>query len=247
MKPYTIAMVSRSIQLLLLILATAGLPVLGCTAPASGGLYAHGRIQVDEATRNRWDASEREVEAAGRKITPISDRDASTEIPAGSVSPEALRALAPSARHGAGDKRMLSVIDTSKGQRVVASSGIVGEVTLVKGSEYKSESDFRTGWLPLAIVVMPPRPERDPVLYPKLSLHGDTSWVYVRERKDATWSGVILRIVDGKVAQDPVKVTASTDDLEPVVGARFMWEDNDESIWGTCGGKCCKIVSLRSL
>jgi hypothetical protein len=66
--------------------------------------------------------------------------------------------------------------------------------------------------------------------------------VFVRERKDSSWAGSLVRIVDGKVEQDPLNVTASSDSLEPVLGARFAWEENDESIWGTCGGKCCKMT-----
>jgi hypothetical protein len=196
---------------------------------------------VDEKTAEIWNASERGVEAAGERIKPIRDRDASTTVPFGAGAAEQLRALSASERHGAGDKRLLSVLDTTGGKKVVVSSGIIAEVTLVKGSEYKSESDFRSGWIPLAIVVLPPRAAGDPVVYPKLKLHGDTSWVYVHERADSSWIAAVVRLVNGKVEQDPLYVTASTDSLEPVLSARFKWEDNDESIWGTCGGKCCKV------
>jgi hypothetical protein len=242
---------SRSSRTLLLLLAAVSATTLGCREnPQDGGhdtLYAHGRIHVDEKTKLRWDASERDVEAAGKKIQPIQSSDTSSVIPVAELSPATLRALMPSERHGAGDKRLLSVLDTTRGRRVVTSSGIIAEVTLVKGSEYKDDKDFRTGWLPLAIVVLPPRGKDDAVVYPKLHLHGDTSWVFARERSNATWVGSIVRITDGKVVADPVEISASTDSLEPVVGARFAWEDDDESIWATCAGNCCKVIAHRSL
>lgn len=237
---------SRSSLRLLPFLAAAAAMSWGCSRrPASGDdgdLYSHGRIHVDSSTKARWDSTEKEVAEAGKIILPIQVPDSSSTIPAAALTPASLRTLKASDRHGAGDKRLLSIIDESEGKRVVRSSGIVAEVTSVKGSEYKGEHAFKDGWLPIAIVVLPPRAPGDPVMYPKLKLHGDTSWVFVRERRDASWAGSIVRIVDGKVEQDPVSVAASADDLEPVLGARFAWQDNDETIWGLCGGRCCKII-----
>lgn len=233
------------VTLQLALLTAVALPFLGCSHPAVNGgdddLYAHGYIHVDAATAQRWNASEKEVEAAGARIKPIADRDG-LSVPFGGDAVGELKALSPSMRHGAGDKRLLSILDTTGGRKAVVSSGILAEVTLVKGSEYKSDSDFKRGWLPLAIVVLPPRPERDPVLYPKLGLHGDTSWIYVHEREKDNWVGSVVRLVNGKVQQTRLDVTASKDDLEPILGARFKWEDDDESIWGTCGGNCCKVT-----
>jgi len=237
---------SRLNMHLLPLFAVASVLSLGCVPRSSNGddgtLYTQGRIHVDSNTKVRWDSAEKDVAEAGRKIHPILVSDSSATIPVGDLTSESLRALQASDRHGAGDKRLLSVLDTTRGRRVVQSSGIVAEITLVKGSEYKSEEDFKNGWLPLAIIVLPPRAPGDPVVYPKLKLHGDTSWVFVRERKDAKWDGAVVRIVDGKVQQDPLYVTASSDSLEPVLGARFAWEENDESIWGICGGNCCKMT-----
>ena len=237
---------SRSVLHGLSLFAAAGALAIGCTPPpqhgGENGLYSQGRIHVDDSTKQRWDASEKEVRAAGERLHPIRDGDASTVIPVAELSPASLRALEPSERHGAGDKRLLSILDTSTARRVIRSSDIIAQITLVKGSEYKSEKDFASGWLPLAIVVLPPRPTGDPVLYPKLKLHGDTSWVFVRERKDASWVGAVVRVADGRIEQDPMSVTESSARLTTVLGARLAWEDNDESIWGTCGGRCCKIV-----
>jgi hypothetical protein len=246
MRFYTSLSHSRFNLRLPLVLAVAVTVSWGCAPRSTNGedgtLYTHGRMHVDSTTKVRWDSTEKNVAEAGSKIHPISASDASSIIPVAELTPESLRALQASDRHGAGDKRLLSVIDTTRGRRTVQSSGIVAEITLVKGDEYKSEEEFKDGWLPLAIVVLPPRATGDPVVYPKLKLHGDTSWVFVRERKDASWAGSVVRIADGKVEQDSLYVTASSDSLEPVLGARFAWEENDESIWGICGGKCCKMV-----
>lgn len=241
---------SRSISRQLVLVALVGATSWSCTqrrADDDGNLYSQGRIHVDAQTKQRWDAAERDVEAAAMKIRPIHDGDSSMSIPVANVAPATLRALQPSERHGAGDKRILSAVDTSGGRKVVRSSGVLAEVTLVRGSEYKSQKDFQSGWLPLAIVVLPPRAKGDPVVYPKLGLHGDTSWVFVRERANSSWVGSLVRIVDGKVEQTPLDVTASTDSLEPVLGARFAWEDDDESIWGACGVSCCKMIVHKSL
>lgn len=240
---------SRSISRQLSLVALVGATSWSCTQRLGEGadLYSHGRIHVDSQTKQRWDASEREVEAAGRTLRPIHDAESSTSIPVADLAPATLRALQASERHGAGDKRILSMTDTARGQILMRSSGILAEVTLVRGSEYKSDKDFQSGWLPLAIVVLPPRSKDDPVVYPKLGLHGDTSWVFVRERANSSWVGSLVRIVDGKVQQTALDVTASTDDLEPVIGARFAWEDNDESIWGACGVNCCKMTVHQSL
>lgn len=233
------------------LLATAAAMSWGCAPRSTNGedgtLYTHGRMHVDSATKVRWDAAEKKVAEAASKIHPIRASDSSSIIPVAELTPESLRALQASDRHGAGEKRLLSVLGTTRGRRVAQSSGIVAEITLVKGDEYKSEEEFKDGWLPLAIVVLPPRAPGDPVVYPKLKLHGDTSWVFVRERKDASWAGSVVRIADGKVEQDPLYVTASSDSLEPVLGARFAWEENDESIWGICGGRCCKMVGAKPL
>ncbi|HEY7860506.1 MAG: hypothetical protein ACHQRL_01015 [Gemmatimonadales bacterium] len=235
----------RSLRFLSMLAAAAAMST-GCTRQSGNGedsdLYVQGRIHVEKTTKTRWDSAEKDVAQAGKNLHPIRVRDSSSTIPVADLTPASLRALKASDRHGAGDKRLLSIIDGSDAKKVVRSSGIVAEVTLVRGSEYKSEDDFKDGWLPLAIVVLPPRAPGDPVVYPKLTLHGDTSWVFVRERKDSSWAGSLVRIVDGKVEQDPLNVTASSDSLEPVLGARFAWEENDESIWGTCGGKCCKMT-----
>ena len=240
---------SRGILRLLPLLAAAF--AWGCVSRSTNGedgsLYTRGRIHVDSSTKARWDSAEKDVAEAGKVLHPIRVLDSSSTIPSADLTPASLRALKASDRHGAGDKRLLSVLDTSRGRKIVQSSGIVAEITLVKGSEYKSESDFKEGWLPLAIVVLPPRAPGDPVVYSKLKLHGDTSWVFVRERKDASWAGSIVRITDGKIEQDPLYVTASSDSLEPVLGARFAWEENDESIWGICGGRCCKMVGSKPL
>lgn len=240
----------RSISRELLLVALVGATSWSCTerpVHEDANLYSHGRIHVDAQTQQRWDAAEQDVEAAGKKIRPIHDGDSSTSIPVAELAPATLRALQASERHGAGDKRILSMIDTSRGRKVVRSSGVLAEVTLVKGSEYKSQKDFQSGWLPLAIVVLPPRAKGDPVVYPKLGLHGDTSWVFVRERANSSWVGSLVRIVDGKVEQTALDVTASTDSLPPVIGARFAWEDDDESIWGACGVSCCKMIVHQSL
>jgi hypothetical protein len=236
----------------LVLVAALGTTLGGCphggTTNPNELLYVHGRIHVDKETAARWDAGEQEIAAEGEKLKPIPADDKNPSIvPFSGDAAATLGALKPSERHGATDKRLLSVLGEDRGKgKFFQSSGIVAQITLVKGSEYKSEAHFRKGWLPMAIVVLPDSFPAGTVAYPKLKLHGGTSWIYVREESQSKWAAALVRLVDGKVEQEPLDISiASGDNVEPVIGARFVWEDNDESVWGYCGGNCCKIKGTK--
>jgi hypothetical protein len=217
--------------------------VIGSTT-ACDRRYSHGRIPVDGDTKHRWDAGEKEAEEAGKKITPITpDTTRPGEVPTATLA-TALAHLDSSERHGAGDKRFLSVAAKGGPPRP---TNIVAEIILVKGSEYKSESDFRKGWIPVAKVYRPRFDGRSEEVYDKLKLHPtDSSWVFVRELEDATWVGSLVRLEDKSYLQDRLVVTMpKSDSLEPVIGARFAWQDDDEAIWAYCGGKCCKMTAFK--
>ena len=209
-------------------------------------LYVHGRIHVDAKTAARWDANEREIAAEGERIKPIpADDKTPSVVPFSGNAGEILTALKPSERHGAVDKRILSVLGKDRTRtNLVVSSGIIAQIALVKGSEYKSEAHFRKGWLPIAIIVVADSAPADSIIYPKLKLRGGTSWLYVREESQLKWDASLVRIVNGKVAQDSLDISIASDDaVEPVIGARFKWEDDDESVWAYCGGKCCRVIA----
>jgi hypothetical protein len=213
--------------------------VLG-SSTACDSRYSHGRIAVDSETRHRWDAGEKEAEEAGNGISPIEPSKSSPEqVPVASLR-ALLTKVDSSTRHGAGDKRLLSLVDSGR----ITSANILAEIVLVKGSEYKSEKDFEAGWIPIAIVYRPP-PTRglSDKTYEKLGLsNAPVSWVFVHEVSKSQWIGSLVRPEGDSYAQLPLTVTiADSDHLEPVIGARFVWEDNDESIWSYCGGKCCQI------
>jgi hypothetical protein len=206
--------------------------------------YSHGRIPVDDDTKHRWDAGEKEAENAGKKIDPIApDTKSPGEVPTATLA-TVLAHLDSSERHGAGDKRFLSV--AAKGGPPRATN-ILAEIILVKGSEYKSESDFRKGWIPVAKVYRPQFEGRSEETYDKLNLSpSDSSWVFVREQKDSTWVGSIVRLVGKSYVQNRLVVTMPKPDaLEPVIGARFAWQDDDEAMWAYCGGKCCRMVAFK--
>jgi hypothetical protein len=233
----------------LIVLASLG-TLWGCSRSANnsdGTLYKHGRIHVDDKKAARWDSAETEIEAQAKKLQPIPpDAGNSSTVPLSAKDTAMLLALAPSERHGATDERMLSVLGRDEsGRKIFRSSGVVAKITLVKGSEYKSEDHFGAGWLPMAIVVLPDTFPPEAVVYPKLELHRGTSWIFVRKKSQSAWASALVRIVDGKIEQDSLDISVSADDVvEPVIGARFAWEDNDESIWGYCGGGCCKIRAI---
>jgi hypothetical protein len=234
----------------LVLLAAVG-AIWGCSRGASrspdDSLYAHGRIRVSKETAARWDSGEADIAAEAEKIRPIPADDGNSSIVPFSGDAQAmLLALRPSERHGATDKRMLSMVgENAARRRIFQSSGVVAQVTLVKGSEYKSEAHFREGWLPIAVVVLPDTFPKGAIVYPKLALRGGTSWIFVRELSDSKWQASLVRLADGKVEQDSLGISVASDDkVEPVIGARFVWEDDDESLWGYCGGACCRIRAI---
>ncbi|MDQ2766354.1 MAG: hypothetical protein M3Y30_04285, partial [Gemmatimonadota bacterium] len=175
----------------LVLVVALGTTVWGCPHGGTNNpnelLYAHGRIHVDKETVARWNAGEADVAAEGEKLRPIPADDKNPSVvPFAGDARATLGALKPSERHGATDKRMLSVLGGDPAKRVVfQSSGVVAQITLVKGSEYKSEAHFRKGWLPMAIVVLPDTFPAGAVAYPKLKLHGGTSWIFVREESQS--------------------------------------------------------------
>jgi hypothetical protein len=226
------------------------------TLASSGCRYTHGRIHVDGDTKDAWNAGEKDAERVGKLLQPV---------PPDPANPDALvpvayldKALAPvdsSLRHGANDKRMLTSLD---GKQLV-SSGIVAEVTLVKGSEYKEENDFENGWIPVAIVYRPPKGRLNKT-YEELHLHAvDNSYIFVRKASDHTWKGSIVWKENDGYHQDTIYVSTEAmphsktgetdpkdvDSLEPVIGARFVWQDNDEIMWAYCGGKCCQMRGIK--
>jgi hypothetical protein len=230
------------------LVVSLGAGAWGCVRGESNNrdetLYTHGRIHVDKVTADRWEAGEKAATAAGDSIQTIKADDGNPQtVPFGGNASAMLAALEPSDRHGATDKRMLSVLGERK---TFQGSGIVAQITLVKGSEYKSEGHFRKGWLPIAIIVLPDSFPASTVVYPKLKLHGGTSWLFVREESPSKWDAALVRIAGGKIEQDPLSLSVAHDDnLEPVIGARFYWEDDDETIWAYCGGNCCKVVNPK--
>ena len=236
---------ARGMAQRLVLMLIVGTTAWGC---AHGGtnnpnelLYVHGRIHVDRETTARWDANEREIAAEGERIQsiPADDKHPST-VPFSDDARATLGLLKMSERHGATDKRMLSILSDRKSFQ---SSGIVAQITLVKGSEYKSEANFRKGWLPVAIVVLADTFPASAIVYPKLGLRGGTTWIYVREESSSKWEASLVRLANGKVEQQPMHISVAMDDkAEPVIGARFNWEDDDESIWAYCAGKCCRVT-----
>ena len=205
--------------------------------------YAHGRIPVDDATRTRWEAGEKEAEEAGRQLVPIAPTHGAPDRISQEALPALLAHVDSSDRHGAGDKRLLSLPDTN-GFR---SANILAEIVLVKGSEYKSEKDFRSGWIPVAIVYRPQGKGFSSDTYQKFQLtSAPVSWIFVREDSSSKWLGAIVHADGRGYVQTPLAVNvAEMDSVEPVIGARFVWQDDDEIVWTYCGGKCCQVRDTK--
>ncbi len=209
---------------------------------ACNGRYSHGRIPVDSETKKRWDAGEKDAEAAGKELTPIPvDRDAPGRVPIDKLT-ALLTKVKPSARHGADDERLLS-LPASNGFR---SANILAKIVLVKGSEYKAEKDFRSGWIPVAIIYRRHDSYLSTDPYPKIGLtNSDSSLILVREDSSAHWFGNIVPL-NARYVPTPLDVTiADMDTVEPVIGARFVWQKDDEIIWTYCGGKCCQMRGIK--
>ena len=205
--------------------------------------------RVDVRRKAWWASHEKEVSAAGARLIPISiDPNNASSIPFADDAPVMLRSLTSSERHGSGETRLLSTsVREKNGNRTVKSSGVLAQVSLINGSEYKLDGDFLKGWIPLVKIVVSDSSSSDSVVYPQLKLRGGSSWLYVHEVSSTQWVGSLVRIVNGKVEQESVPIDASSNDqLEPIKAARFVWVDGDEGIWGYCGGSCCKIRTTTS-
>ncbi len=224
-------------RLLFLVLASS--LVSACT-------YKHGRIHQDSHISHMWDSTENAIKRSADTLQPIriTRGSALDSIPfPDQVLPALYARLDSTPRHGAGDKRILSQVD-GKG---VSGSNIIAGVWLVRGSEYKALKDFRNGWLPIAVmrISSTKEPSRDPLIYKKRALPPGKSLIFVRlDTTTGMWRGALVSNFDGspgQLKQDPLAVDVSPNDaIEPVLGARFMWEDNDESLWIYCAGNCCK-------
>jgi len=150
----------------------------------------------------------------------------------GSFDMATLRHFVPSERHGAGDQRHLSRVDSGK----VISDGPVARIVAVKAIEYKSEDDFRASPYPIAIIYMDSTPGAAD--YPKLGLKPGTNY-WIVQRVDTGWVGWVQPVAAHSAAYPIGTYTPPFDRVQPVTAARFVWLDTDENLWGWCGGRCC--------
>lgn len=232
----TVERASGFTRLLILVLASS----LG-----SACTYKHGRIHQDRPTSHRWDANEDAIKRSGDSINPLpASRGSALDIPfPDSVLPSLYAHLDSTPRHGAGDKRILSTVE----DKLTSATNIVAGVWLVRGSEYKALKDFQKGWLPIAVMRISSINDafKGPFLYNGRTLPVGKSLIFVRlDMASGKWRGALVSNLDGapgSLKQEPLDVDVTTNDaVEPVLGARFMWEGNDESLWIYCAGNCCK-------
>ena len=192
---------------------------------------------VPDSTAATWAVNEASIRTYSATIHPIAP-DSTKKVPFVAGDTARLRMLQPDPRHGASDKRFLGLNDSTP-------SSVLAQITLVEGMEYKTNPAFLHGWLPLAILVVPDSSLGPTVVYPKLSLRGGTSWLYVRhDSATSAWQGSLVRIIGGTIYQDSLIVTAQTDSLPPLPEARFVWKPGDDIIWAKCGTNCCKASAL---
>jgi hypothetical protein len=243
---------SRTTRVLVLLAAVAGTSWVFTQRKAFARDKVVGSVRgtpVDARRAAWWASNEKEVSAAGARLIPISiDPNNLSEVPFADGAPLMLRGLTSSERHGSGETRLLSMsVRERNGNRTAKSSGVLAQVSLINGSEYKLDADFLKGWIPLIKIVVSDSSSSDSIVYPQLKLRGGTSWLYVHEVSNTQWVGSLVRIVNDKVEQESVPIdAASNDQLEPIKAARFVWIDGDEAIWGYCGGSCCKIRTTTS-
>lgn len=204
------------------------------TPPAAHRYYG---IYVSDTTESRWDSSETAERAYGNGLGPIPP-GSSNDVPFSAGADGVLLALQRSTRHGSDDKRFLALDDTTP-------SHVLAAISLVKGVEYVTDSVFKAGWIPIALITVSDSTHGDTIVYPKLKLRGGRSWLYVRHGTGSQWAASLVRIVGTTIYQDSLAITAALDNLPPAPAVRFRWKDNDEIIWGTCGGNCCRVAKTQ--
>lgn len=204
----------------------------GCASTSAPHRY-YG-IYVDGSTEHTWDASEQAEHSYADSLVPIA-AGLTNDVPLSSSDTTRLRAIETSTRHGSGDKRFLALNDSTP-------SHVLAEIKLVKGEEYIKDTAYRAGWIPLAVINVPDSSYGEMIVYPKLILRGGTSWLYVRHVAGSTWAASLVRIVGTAIHQDSLAIEADLDSLPPAPAARFVWKANDDIVWGTCAGNCCKVA-----
>lgn len=205
--------------------------------PSGAGAHNYD-IAVADSTQNVWDGGEADEKAYSASIVAIV-AGSSNDVPFAPGDTTLLRAIKTSERHGAEDKRFLS-------QSATVATNVVAQIKLVKGGQFVQDSAYVKGWRPLAVMTLSDSTHGDSILYPKFKARGGTSWLYVRHVSGTLWAASLVRIVASSIEQDSLAITADLDSLPPAPVARFKWMDNDEIIWGTCAGNCCKVASTKA-
>ena len=167
-----------------------------------------------------------------------------------SVAPMALKTCAIAAkplvdmRHGGGDAQRLSVVGARPGELTY---GPYAEVSPLHGFSNAplltdlSEAQLAHG-VPLALVMAKGA-------YPKLGIQPGANAVIVHVAPgDTVGTAAMVSIDSGTVVLLAVHVQEHKDPADqPLPAARWIWSDQDESLWVACGRRCCWVTPIPQL
>jgi hypothetical protein len=130
------------------------------------------------------------------------------------------------------DRQILAHIDNN-GQ--LARSGVVGTIIPDEDLGTYEVSDFKAGWLPVAIVEMGATVQK----YEKaFGLKQGRNRLELTIDVNGGWKGRITA-ADGK--EFAVKIVPAHLHHDPAAVARWGWWENDETMWVRCAYGCCQV------
>jgi hypothetical protein len=177
---------------------------------------------------------------------------AGCDFPAGfkAVAPMAMRTCAIAAkplmdpRHGVGDAQRLALPGARPGELTYGPYVEVAPLRNYAGaSSVTALSDSQLARsVPLAIVTA-----KGP--YAKLGIQPGVNALIVRVAPgDTAGTAAMVSVDSGTVTMLAVHVQEHKDPADqPLATARWLWSDNDESLWVACGRRCCWVTPLPQL
>jgi len=156
---------------------------------------------------------------------------------------------------GWGDEQRLAITDASGPYPLKLRYGPLVRIIPHDDLEKLEMKDFQiTGWQFVARFEVTPLSPLPELGYPKLSLNaGDQNFLFLRLSDRGVWQALIGPGCDNptttfgctgsryEVQELERHVEGATDTKLPPGTARFVWSDDDETVWIRCVSGCCQL------
>lgn len=196
-----------------------------------------------------WPLCAAAILAACPKEVAVGPAVTGCDFPSGfkSVAPTDLRKCAMAAkpladtRHGVGDAQRLAVEGPRKGELSYGPYVEVMPLRHFAGAASVTElSDSQLARSAPLVLVMAKGP------YAKLGIQTGANALIVRVAPgDSVGTAAMVSLDSGSVTMLAVHVQEHKDPADqPLPTARWIWSDDDESLWVACGRRCCWVTPL---